>query len=73
MDTLKEKKNGGEKREKKKGMEDPPAFCTCSSLLACSRMDLMASSEPASGVRTRAVMLPAGGDGEKKKGGGGGA
>lgn len=31
-------------------------------------MDLMASSEPASGVRTRAVMLPGGGDGDKKTG-----
>lgn len=52
-------------------MENSPAFCTCSSLLACSRMDLMASSEPASGVRTRAVMLPAGEGGKKTEDGGG--
>lgn len=38
--------------------EPVPVFCTCSSLLACSRMDLMASSEPDSVVRIRVVMLP---------------
>lgn len=46
--------------EMRKKNYDSPAFCTCSSLLACSRIDLIASSEPASGVRTRAVMLPGG-------------
>lgn len=35
-----------------------PALCTCSSLLACSRMERMASSEPPSGVRIRVVMFP---------------
>lgn len=42
------------------GMGDQylPAFWTCSSRLACSRMDLMVSSEPLSGVRIRVVMLP---------------
>lgn len=38
--------------------ESIPVFCTCSSLLACSRMDLMASSEPLSVVRILVVMLP---------------
>lgn len=38
--------------------EAVPVFCTCSSLLACSRMDLMASSEPVSVVRIRVVILP---------------
>lgn len=37
-----------------------PVFCTCSSLLACSKMDLIASSEPVSEVRIRVVMLPVG-------------
>lgn len=40
------------------GNQDLPAFWTCSSRLACSRMDLMASSEPLSVVRIRVVMLP---------------
>src|SRR4029434_3272030 len=35
-----------------------PAFWTCSSLLACSRMDRMASSEPPSGPLIRVVMFP---------------
>lgn len=36
-----------------------PVFCTCSSLLACSRIDLIASSDPVSEARIRVVMLPA--------------
>lgn len=34
-----------------------PVLCTCSSLFACSRMDLIASSEP-SVTRIRVVILP---------------
>ena len=43
-----------------KKVESVPVFCTCSSLLACSRMDLIASSDPVSEARIRVVMLPAG-------------
>lgn len=38
-----------------------PPFCDSISFLACSRMLLMASSEPVSGVRILGVILPGGG------------
>lgn len=37
-----------------------PVFWTCSSLLARSRMDLIASSDPVSEARIRVVMFPVG-------------
>lgn len=38
--------------------QNPPPFCDSISFFACSRMFLMASSEPVSGVLIRGVMLP---------------
>lgn len=38
--------------------QDLPPFCDSISFFACSRMLLMASSEPVSGVLIRGVMLP---------------
>lgn len=45
-----------------------PPLCDWISFLACSRIFLMASSDPVSGVRMRGVMLPAG-EGKGERGG----
>lgn len=45
------------------GSDTHPPFWDSISFLACSRMLLMASSEPVSGVRILGVILPGGGKG----------